>query len=117
MSLKSIVETIGKDLEKVLADGLKLAVIAEPLITVADPVFGIAFSTTVGVILQTKQKFAALGKLTGTEEQQVNEITAILGPALGQLLAADGKIADSAAVEKYINGVLAVLGTASEKKS
>jgi len=105
----SVLESIGKKLETPLADVLKVAQGAEPFITALNPALGAIFSTTVGVVLNVEQKFAAMNKQSGTGVQKLAEATAILGPLLTQALSVAGKPADAATVQNYINTVVALL--------
>jgi len=106
----SFLSAIGKDFKKGLDKVLPFAeTAAVTVIPALFPAIGPIFNTVVGVVVQTEQKFAAMGQQSGTGTQKLAEATSILGPLLSQLLAADGKTADSATVMQYINAVVAFL--------
>ena len=74
----SILEAIGKDCKKGLDVVLKIGQVAAPFLSAANPLAGSILSTTIGVVLQTEQKYAALGQQTGSGTQKLADATAIL---------------------------------------
>ena len=105
----SILEAIGKDCKKGLDVVLKIGQVAAPFLSAANPLAGSILSTTIGVVLQTEQKYAALGQQTGSGTQKLADATAILQPLLSQVLGDVGKPADATKVTAYINSVVANL--------
>lgn len=76
------------------------------------PQLGSAFNLTVNACAMAEQKWAALGKQNGTGEQKLADVLLIAKPVIAQALADIGKPNDDAAVEKYVNSVVAVLNAA-----
>jgi len=107
----SVLSAVGKDFKKGLDVVLKVGQVAVPFVSAANPLAGTLLSTTIGVVLQTEQKFAAMGKQNGTGVDKLSEATAILGPLLSQALGDINNPASTATVQKYINSVVAVLNT------
>lgn len=105
----SFLDAVGKDFKKGLADVLPFAEEAEPIISALDPAAGAILSTTLGVVLQTEQKFAAMGQQSGTGTQKLAEVTAILTPVLTTALSEAGEPATAEQIEKYVNDAVAIL--------
>jgi hypothetical protein len=105
----SVLESVGKECKKGLDVVLKIGTVAAPFLTAANPLAGSILSTTIGVVMQTEQKYAALGQQTGSGTQKLADATAILGPLLSQVLGDAGKPADATKVTTYINNVVATL--------
>lgn len=76
------------------------------------PQFGPAFNLTVNAVAMAEQKYAAIGKQSGTGEQKLADVLLIAQPVIAQALADLGKANDTAAVTKYINAVVAILNNA-----
>src|SRR5208282_3031646 len=98
----TFLEAIGKDIEHGLAmiqpaveKVLGLAQSAEVYVTALDPAIGPLFTTVVGTVSGIEQKFAAMGKQTGTGVQKLQEATTILQPVIAQAFAAAGKHSDA----------------------
>lgn len=105
----SILTAVGKAFKSGLDEILKFGQLVTPFVQVAEPIIGAILSTTIGIVLQTEQKFAALGKQSGTGSQKLAEVTAIVGPLLTVVLSDAGKPADATKVTDYINKVVNVL--------
>lgn len=102
----SLLQHVGKDLEKGLSIILPLAQVAAPELAAIDPALGAVFSTTLGVVVQTEQKFAAMGKQNGTGTQKFSEALSILSPIVTSQFAAAGKAHDADTVSKYVQAVV-----------
>ena len=119
MSFKTFLQAVGHDFENglnlVLGDISKVATAEAPVLAVLNPQAGAiasqiaALSTQAyGIVIQTEQKFAALGKANGTGLQKFAEAVTILTPAAAQILGLAGQQL-SAATAAFINGSVAVL--------
>jgi hypothetical protein len=105
----TVLETIGKDFEKGLDAVLKAAAYAVPFLSAVDPTAGAVLRTTIGVISQTEQKFAAMGKQTGTGAQKLEDAMTILQPLLSVALGDAGKPATADKVSGYISAVVSIM--------
>ena len=106
----SFLEAIGHDfkiglqkLDPIVKEGITIAQAAEGPIAAIDPAIGTIFTTTVGVVSEIEQKFAAMGQQTGTGVQKLAEATTILQPVIAQAFAAAGKASDGTTVSNYIS--------------
>lgn len=108
----SFLEAVGKDFKKGLDVLLKFAPEAETAVGIFAPQLGPAFNTTVNAVVMAEQKYAALGKQTGTGQQKLADVLQIAEPVIAQSLADAGKANDTASVTNYVNSVVAVLNAA-----
>jgi ethanolamine transporter EutH len=113
---ETFLENIGKDfehglqkLQPVAEEVLGLAAKAAPFVSMLDPAIGPLFTTVVATVSGIEQKFAAMGKQTGSGTQKLTEATTILQPVIAQAFAAAGKPSDAATVQKYISAVVGFL--------
>lgn len=119
MSFSSFLSAVGKDFEKglnvVLGDISKIATAEAPVLAGINPAAG-AIATQIAslstqaqaIVLQTEQKFAAMGKQTGSGAQKAAEAISILAPAVAQVLGLAGQSL-SATTAALINGAVAIL--------
>lgn len=105
----TLLEDAGKDLEKGIAKVIPIAEEAEPILSALDPALGGVFTTVVGIVTQTEQKFAALGQQSGTGTAKLADALAIASPVVTQAFAAAGKPSDGTTVTNYINSVVNLL--------
>lgn len=106
----SFLETIGRDFKKGLDFILPLAQGAgEVAVSIFAPALGSLFNTTVAAVALAEQKATALGKQTGSGAQKLADVLQIAGPVISQSLADAGRSNDDAAVQNYINSVVAIL--------
>jgi hypothetical protein len=68
-----------------------------------------AINLVKGSVVSVEQKFSALGTQNGTGAQKLEEVLAIVEPAVTQLLAKEGIKADTSRVTEIINLVVAAL--------
>jgi hypothetical protein len=108
MSFKSFLQKIGEDFDKALPWLVKGASLA----TIFDPALGTVFTTTLNIVASVEQKWAALGKQSGTGAQKLADALQIGEPVIAQGLKLAGKASDTAAVTNYINSVVTVANTA-----
>lgn len=119
MSFKSFLSAVGHDFENglnlVLGDISKIATAEAPVLAKLSPQAGAlasqiaALSTQAyGIVVQTEQKFAALGKSSGTGVQKAAEAISILTPAVAQVLGLAGQQL-SATAEAFIEGAVGIL--------
>lgn len=109
----SILETIGRDFKKGLDAILPWAKTAGAVaVQVFAPELGPMFNMTVAAVALAEQKYAALGKQSGSGKQKLADVLQIAGPVIAQGLADAGKANDDAAVQNYINAVVSVLNAA-----
>src|ERR1700683_1863550 len=104
----SFLDDIGADFKNglakllpVVAEGVKIATLAEPEVTALDPAVGVLFQTVVGTVSTIEQKFAAMGQQTGTGTQKLATAVTILQPIVSQAFAAAGKPSDATTVSNY----------------
>jgi hypothetical protein len=105
----SFLEAVGRDFMKGLAAATPYAPTAELAVGIMAPELGPVFNTTVSAVVLAEQKYAALGKQSGTGPQKLADVLQIAGPVIAQGLAVAGKAADTAAVTGYVNSVVNVL--------
>lgn len=107
MSFISFLDKIGGEI-KLGFDAIKgLAPLAGLL-----PIVGPEITVVFGVISAIEQKYAALGTQSGTGVAKLEEVTAIVGGLVAQLLAGAGQPNAAADVEKYINAAVSWLNAA-----
>jgi len=113
MSFISVLDAIGHDFKTGLDKILPWATGAgQVAVDIFAPTLGPLFQSTVAAVANVEQKFAAMGQQTGTGVQKLAEAATIMGPMISQALTIAGKTADQAAVNGYINAVVAVLNAA-----
>jgi hypothetical protein len=109
----TVLEAIGKDFEKGLSAILPYAqTMGETAVSLFAPSLGPLFNSTVTVVAAAEQKYAALGKQSGTGPSKLADVLQIAEPVIAQGLAAAGKASDTAAVTNYVNSVVTVLNAA-----
>ena len=108
MSFKSFLTKVGEDFTKALPWLQK----GSSILSVFDPTLGTLFSTTVNIVATVEQKYAALGKQSGTGPQKLADALSIGEPVIAQGLKLAGKSSATSDVANYINGVVAVLNAA-----
>lgn len=110
MSFKSFLQKVGEDFKKGLDAILPYAETAGKVaVATFAPQFGPAFNATVSVVSMVEQKYAALGKQSGTGASKLSDALTIGEPLIAQALADAGKSHDTASVTKYINEVVDIL--------
>lgn len=105
MKFLTLLETIGKDIEKGLAAIMPFAKVAQPFVAAANPGAGALLQVSIGVITEVEQKFAAMNKQSGTGPQKLSEALQILEPYILSVFGSK----DSAVAQNYINAVVAML--------
>lgn len=110
----TILEKIGHGFKVGLDEALKAEPFVLPFLSAVNPAAGAALATTVAVISQTEQKFAALGQQSGTGQQKLTEATTILQPLLSIALADAGSPASLQKIQGYISAVVAIMNTPAE---
>jgi hypothetical protein len=109
----SFLETAGKDFEKGLAVILPWAAGAgEVAVAAFAPSLGPMFNSTVSAVVLAEQSAAAAGKQTGSGASKLSAVVTLIGPLIAQGLKDAGKANDVAAVQAYVNSVVAVLNAA-----
>jgi len=108
MSFKSFLQQVGEDFQKALPWLQKAGAFA----SVFDPSLGTLFSTTVNIVATVEQKYAALGKQSGTGTAKLADALAIGEPVIAQGLKLAGKSSTTADVTNYINSIVTVLNAA-----
>ncbi len=108
MSFKSWLQKVGEDFKKGLDFILPYAeTTGEAAVSIFAPGLGPLFNTTVTAIATAEQNFSALGKQGKTGASKLAAVVQIAGGLIKQGLADVGKANDDAAVESYINSVVA----------
>jgi hypothetical protein len=109
----SFLEAVGKDFQKGLHFILPIAASSgEVAVSLFAPSLGPLFNSTVNAVVLAEQKYAALGKQSGSGAQKLADVLQIAEPVVAQGLADAGQDHDTAAVTNYVNGVVAVLNAA-----
>jgi hypothetical protein len=101
-------ELIGRDFKKYVLPFAGAAAAGASMF----PGLGPLFEVTANAIMLVEQKWAALGKQSGTGEQKLADVLEIAGPMIAQFLADAGQASDAAAVTAWINKVVDVLNLA-----
>jgi|ERR1035438_1826510 hypothetical protein len=104
MSFKSFLQKVGEDFLKALPWLEKAGAVA----TIFDPALGTLFNSTLTIVSTVEQKYAALGKQSGTGAQKLADVIQIGEPIIAQGLKLAGKSSSTADVTNYINAVVAV---------
>jgi hypothetical protein len=108
----SILEAIGKDFQKGVLKVLPYAAGAgEAAVAAFAPALGPMFNSTVSAVALAEQKYAALGKQTGTGASKLADVVQLMGPVIAAGLADAGKANDTAAVQGYVSSVVTILNT------
>jgi len=109
----SFLETVGRDFQKGLKFILPYAEGAgEAAVAIFAPSLGPMFNSTVNAVVLAEQKYAALGKQSGTGASKLSDVLQLLGPVIAKGLEDAGKAFDAAAVTGYINSVVTILNSA-----
>lgn len=119
MSFKSFLSAVGHDFENglnlVLGDASKIATAEAPVLAALNPQAGALASKIASlstqayaIVVQTEQKFAALGKQSGTGVQKAAEAISILTPAVAQVLGLAGEQLSTGA-SAFIEGAVGIL--------
>ena len=105
---KRFLTELGQDFKKALP---WLESFGEAAVSAFLPALGPLFNQTVNAVVTVEQKYAALGKQSGTGAQKLADVVEIMGPLVAVALQDAGKASDEAAVENYINSVVEILNT------
>jgi hypothetical protein len=116
-TFKSWLDQVGETVEKDFEAALPWLQKAGSVAAVFDPSLGALFNSTVNIVATVEQKYAALGKQSGTGSQKLADALAIGEPVIAQGLKLAGKTNDTASVTNYINSVVTVLNAVPAKTS
>lgn len=105
----TFLQKVGQDFEKGLTFVLPVAQAAAGVVAVGNPALGAIINTSIGVVLNVEQKFAAMKQQAGTGTQKAAEALTILYPAFEQIFGQYGVKIDSGMVENYIDAIVAAL--------
>lgn len=112
----SIMEQIGKDALKALAEIEKYLPLAEDLAKEIFPAETAAISGIVNsvqlvqnAVVTVEQKMAAGGAATGSGTQKLADVLTIVTPTVTQLLTAEGVKVDSTYLQNLVNTVVGIL--------
>jgi hypothetical protein len=106
---ESFLSAVGRDFKKGLDVILPIASAAAAGLTVVNPALGGILTTSIGVVIATEQKFAAMGQQNGTGSQKLAESVSLLYPAFEQIFSQYGVSLDKSHVETYVNAIVAAL--------
>jgi len=108
----SFLETVGRDFQKGLTAILPYAAGGgEVAVAAFAPALGPMFNSTVSAVVLAEQKYVAL-KNTKAGASKLADVVQLMGPVIAKGLEDAGKPNDTAAVQGYINSVVAVLSAA-----
>lgn len=112
----SIMEQIGKDALKALAEIVKYLPAAAGLAAEIFPAESAAIAGVVNsvdliqnAVVTVEQKMAAGNVSKGTGTQKLADVLTIVTPTVTQLLTAEGIKADTAYIQNLVNAVVAIL--------
>lgn len=114
MSFKSVMVTIGQDIEKVFnSKTFQTGVqIAESVVGLAFPALGPLFNVTANAVLTAEQNFAAVGQSSGTGSQKLASVISAAGNLITQGLKDAGvSNVTQTTVANYISAVVTILNT------
>ena len=113
MPFVKFLTVVGHDFEKGLNFLMPFAAAATPIVALADPAVAPAYaavdSLVQNVVLQTEQKFAAMGKQSGTGAEKLSEVLQIVSPGVAQILAGIGLKPETDVMKQWVNAVVALL--------
>jgi hypothetical protein len=112
MSFKSWLGKVGEDIKNDFEKALPWIEKAGSVVTVFDPSLGALFNTTVNIVATVEQKWAVLGKSSGTGASKLADAVQIGEPIIAQGLKLAGQDSSTASVTSYINSVVAILNAA-----
>lgn len=105
----TFLQHVGQDIEHGFATAAPIIQDAEPYLNVVFPGFGPLFSTIANEAISVEQKFAVIGKQTGTGEQKAAAVLAVIEPVAQQVLTTAKLPSDQETITRLINGVVALL--------
>lgn len=100
---------VGQDAEKGITIAAPYISDISALVSLSNPALGLAISTVGSTVVLVEQKFAAIGKQSGTGEQKAADVLAVAGPVLSDALAKSGHASGAADVQKYIDLIVTLL--------
>ena len=110
MSFISFLKAVGHDFKKGLEYILPIAETAgEVAVSIFAPALGPLFNQTVAAVVTAEQSAVAAGASGGSGVSKLAAVVALMGPLIKQALVDAGKPATDAAVQEYINGIVAIL--------
>jgi hypothetical protein len=101
----TILEKIGSEFEKGLIVVQPYAVALEPFVAAANPAIGGMYALTVNTVGLVEQKFAAMGKQSGTGAQKSAEALQVLEPYILQAFGTK----DASVAKTYLDAIVALL--------
>ena len=105
----TFLDHVGQDFEHGFEKAAPIIAEAEPVVDALFPSFGPLFASTLAESVSVEQKFAAMGKQSGTGTQKAAEVLNSIEPVAAELFAQAGLPNDSATISKWINGVVGLL--------
>jgi hypothetical protein len=120
----SIMEQIGKDALKALAEVVKYLPAAASLAAEIFPAESAAISGVVNsvdliqnAVVTIEQKMAAAGASSGTGAQKAADVLTLVAPTVTQLLTAEGIKVDASYLQGLVDAVVAILNVRSATPS
>jgi len=103
----TFLETVGKDVEHGIE---KAAPFMTAMATTLTPLLpggaGPIVATVIGTVIQVEQKFAAIGKQSGTGPAKLADALTVLGPVVSQSFAAAKLPSDGTTVANFISRIV-----------
>ena len=110
MGFISWLETEGKKIEKDFAIAEPYVQgVGEAAVSAFLPGAAPAINSTINTIIATEQKYAALGKQTGTGAQKLQDVLGISGPVIANFLKQAGKPNDATSVTNVVNSLVTIM--------
>lgn len=106
----SWLENAGKDIEKdfTIAEPY-VEGMGEAAVSAFLPGAAPAINSTINTIIATEQKYAALGKQTGTGASKLQDVLGISGPVIANFLKQAGQPNDATSVTNVINSLVTIM--------
>lgn len=106
----SFLQSAGSDVEKVFTDIFTPTnvSVAEGVVSTIYPAASVVFNLVANTVIVVEQKYAALGKQSGTGTQKAAEVLAIVGSTVASILSSNKITGDATAI---INAVVAFLNS------
>lgn len=105
----SFLDKVGGFFKKFFAVVIPVLQAEAPLINLIAPGAATAINLVANAVLAVENQFAAAGNQAGTGAQKSAQVISIVGPAVIQLLAQEGIVANTSTIQNIINAVVAGL--------
>ena len=98
----TFLEHVGQDIAKGFAKAAPIVEGAEPYISLAFPGFGPLFASIANEVISVEQKFAAVGKQTGSGADKLASVLGVIQPVAQQILGSANLPNDAATITRLV---------------